>query len=78
MAREARVRPWLPNERRLFVEKFSLLGKNFHRIAQCMPGRTTAECVVFYYRNQKVRRLFRSLPTTEVNYTVSRPEPLIP
>ena len=50
---EARVRPWSAAERRTFLEKFSLYGKQFPKIAAHLPLRSTADCVVWYYRHQK-------------------------
>lgn len=51
---EARVRPWSAAERRTFLDKFSLYGKDFARIATHLAARSTADCVVYYYRTQKV------------------------
>jgi hypothetical protein len=51
---EARVRPWSAAERRTFLDKFSLYGKDFARIATHLAARSTADCVVYYYRAQKV------------------------
>jgi hypothetical protein len=53
-ADEARVRPWSAAERRTFLDKFSLYGKDFARIATHLAARSTADCVVYYYRTQKV------------------------
>jgi hypothetical protein len=51
---KARVRPWSAAERRTFLDKFSLYGKDFARIATHLAARSTADCVVYYYRTQKV------------------------
>ena len=53
-ADEARARPWSAAERRTFLDKFSLYGKDFSRIATHLAARSTADCVVYYYRTQKV------------------------
>ena len=53
-ADEARARPWSAAERRTFLDKFSLYGKDFARIASHLAARSTADCVVYYYRTQKV------------------------
>ena len=53
-ADEARARPWSAAERRTFLDKFSLYGKDFARISTHLAARTTADCVVYYYRTQKV------------------------
>ena len=53
-ADEARARPWSAAERRTFLDKFSLYGKDFARIATHLAARSTADCVVYYYRTQKV------------------------
>ena len=47
------VRPWMDWEKKIFHEKFSSYGKNFKRIATFIDGRTTADCVVYYYQTQK-------------------------
>ena len=53
------VRPWMDWERKIFHEKFSSYGKNFKRIATFIDGRTTADCVVYYYQTQKTGEGFR-------------------
>ena len=50
---EARVRPWSAAERRTFLEKFGVYGKQFRKIAAHLPLRSTADCIVWYYRHQK-------------------------
>ena len=47
------VRPWTAEEKKTFHEKFASFGKNFKRIAAFIDGRTTADCVVYYYQRQK-------------------------
>ena len=47
------VRPWTAEEKKTFHEKFASFGKNFKRIATFIDGRTTADCVVYYYQRQK-------------------------
>jgi len=47
------VRPWTETEKKIFHEKFASFGKNFKRIATHIDGRTTSDCVVYYYQRQK-------------------------
>ena len=47
------IRPWTAEEKKTFHEKFASFGKNFKRIAAFIDGRTTADCVVYYYQRQK-------------------------
>ncbi len=60
---------WSEEEKLVFVEKlvdFSLLPeskgmrKNFHRISEHLPNKTTRDCVQFYYLNKKTK-LFKVL-----------------
>ena len=53
------IRPWTEDEIRVYHEKFTAYGKNFRRIAKHLPGRNTADCVVYYYRNQKTSDGFK-------------------
>eukprot|EP00958_Prasinococcus_capsulatus_P001124 scaffold104_cov375-Prasinococcus_capsulatus_cf.AAC.3 len=50
---------WTEEEKRLFMDKFLQYNKNFRRIASEIEGRTTGECVCFYYRNQKTPEFAR-------------------
>lgn len=45
--------PWSMEEKKLFLDKYFLLGKDFRRIAAYLEHKTVADCVEFYYRNQK-------------------------
>lgn len=47
------VNPWTPEERGVFLEKFAAHGKNFSKIASFLEHKTTADCVEFFYKNQK-------------------------
>lgn len=47
------INPWSAEERRVFLEKFAVYNKNFSKIASHLEYKTTADCVEFYYRNQK-------------------------
>ena len=58
--REKFIRPWTEEEVRVYHEKFSAYGKNFRRISNHLPGRDTADCVVYYYRNQKTSDGFKA------------------
>lgn len=50
---ELRSRPWEEDEIKIFKEKYLLHTKDFRKIASFLPGRTSQDCVMFYYRNQK-------------------------
>ena len=47
------MNPWTAEEKKTFLEKFALYNKNFSKIASHLEYKTTADCVEFYYRNQK-------------------------
>ena len=47
------VNPWMPEEKGIFQEKFAAFGKNFSKIAYFLDHKTTADCVEFFYKNQK-------------------------
>ncbi|KAH9310124.1 hypothetical protein KI387_038035, partial [Taxus chinensis] len=47
------INPWSPEEKRIFLEKFFLFNKNFQKIASFIEHKTVADCIEFYYRNQK-------------------------
>jgi hypothetical protein len=47
------VNPWMPEEKGIFLEKFAAFGKNFSKIASFLEHKTTADCVEFFYKNQK-------------------------
>ncbi|XP_024390849.1 uncharacterized protein [Physcomitrium patens] len=54
MERERKsMNPWSWEEKRVFLEKFAVYNKNFSKIASHLELKTTADCVEFYYRNQK-------------------------
>ncbi|CDI74619.1 myb-like DNA-binding domain-containing protein, putative [Eimeria praecox] len=44
------VTVWAEAEARTFVEKYLMYPKNFEKIAACLDGKTTRDCVDFYYR----------------------------
>lgn len=48
------IAPWDEGERRLFMDLFLQYPKDFRRIAANMPGRTSGDCVAFFYRHQKL------------------------
>ena len=54
------TRPWAEWEKKIFHEKFASYGKNFKRVATFIDGRTTAECVTYYYQRQKTDDGFKS------------------
>ncbi|CBZ49971.1 putative myb-like DNA-binding domain-containing protein [Neospora caninum Liverpool] len=41
---------WAESEARTFVEKFLMYPKNFEKIASYLDGKSTKDCVDFYYR----------------------------
>ncbi len=47
------INPWTTEEKKCFFEKFAMYNKNFSKIASHLEHKTTADCVEFYYRNQK-------------------------
>lgn len=47
------MNPWSAEEKKMFLEKFAVYNKNFSKIASHLEYKTTADCVEFYYRNQK-------------------------
>ena len=53
LEREERTLMWDSKEKDIFLEKFMQYPKDFRKIATFLPHRTTADCVVFYYKNQK-------------------------
>lgn len=40
---------WTEEEKRTFIEKYLMYPKNFREIAASLPGKTTADCVSYYY-----------------------------
>ena len=60
LERLKRTRPWVEWEKKIFHEKFASYGKNFKRIATFIDGRTTADCVTYYYQRQKTEDGFKS------------------
>ena len=44
---------WTPRERRIFMEKYQQFPKDFTKIASFLEHRSVADCLVFYYKNQK-------------------------
>jgi hypothetical protein len=47
------INPWTAEEKKTFLEKFAVYNKNFSKISSHLEYKTTADCVEFYYRNQK-------------------------
>lgn len=45
---------WSPEERQTFMLKFIEHPKDFATIASYLPHRSVADCVVFFYKNQKL------------------------
>lgn len=53
------VNPWTPEEKGIFLEKFAAFGKNFCKIASFLEHKTTADCVEFFYKNQKAENFMK-------------------
>ncbi|XP_057828336.2 uncharacterized protein LOC131039563 isoform X2 [Cryptomeria japonica] len=47
------INPWTPEEKKIFLENFFSSNKNFQKIASLIEHKTVADCIEFYYRNQK-------------------------
>ncbi|OVA18114.1 SANT/Myb domain [Macleaya cordata] len=47
------INPWMPKEKEVFMEMLTIFGKDFKRIASFLDHKTTADCIEFYYKNQK-------------------------
>ncbi|KAL8452915.1 hypothetical protein Emag_002132 [Eimeria magna] len=59
------VTVWAEAEARTFVEKFLMYPKNFEKIAACLDGKSTRDCVEFYYRFKYKFSLKRRLQELE-------------
>eukprot|EP00177_Eucheuma_denticulatum_P007852 GFKZ01014295.1.p1 GENE.GFKZ01014295.1~~GFKZ01014295.1.p1 ORF type:complete len:435 (-),score=74.04 GFKZ01014295.1:833-2137(-) len=46
------INPWTRAERLLFLEKYSVMGKNFRKIAAFFEHKSVDDCVRFYYDNK--------------------------
>lgn len=49
-----RINPWTSDERKIYVEKFRVFGKDFRKIASFLDHKTIADCVEFYYKTHKL------------------------
>lgn len=47
------VNAWSAEEKEIFLNKYSLFGKNFKKISSFLQRRSIADCVEFYYKNHK-------------------------
>lgn len=45
--------PWSAEEKEVFMQKFLLHPKNFHKIATYLPDKETKDVVQYYYNNKK-------------------------
>ena len=52
---------WSEEEKKIFVEKYLMFPKNFRKIASFMPGKTTADCVSYYYTHKYTLNLKKRL-----------------
>ncbi|KAK7364711.1 hypothetical protein VNO80_13452 [Phaseolus coccineus] len=50
----AMINPWTSEERKIYLEKFKVFGKDFRKVASFLDHKTTADCVEFYYRSHKL------------------------
>lgn len=46
------IQVWTEAEQRVFVQKYLVHAKAFHRIASFLPFKSTADCIRFYYANK--------------------------
>lgn len=54
------LNPWTAEEKKIFAEKFAVYNKNFKEIASYIEYKTTADCIEYYYRNQKSEEFRKS------------------
>ncbi|KAK6933330.1 SANT/Myb domain [Dillenia turbinata] len=47
------INPWTSKEKEIFIDKLSIYGKDFRKIASFLDHKTTADCIEFYYKNHK-------------------------
>ncbi|WOH02494.1 hypothetical protein DCAR_0521883 [Daucus carota subsp. sativus] len=45
--------PWTSKEKEIFLNRLTTFGKDFRKIASFLERKTTADCIEFYYKNQK-------------------------
>lgn len=60
------LNPWTAEEKKIFSEKFALHYKNFKEIASHIQFKTTADCVEYYYQNQKSEEFRKSQPGVQL------------
>jgi hypothetical protein len=46
------IQVWTDAEQRIFVQKYLVHSKAFHKISSYLPFKTTADCIRFYYANK--------------------------
>ncbi|KAF8591315.1 hypothetical protein K439DRAFT_1327362, partial [Ramaria rubella] len=51
---------WTDEEKELYLEKYGIYPKQFGLIASFIPGKTSAQCVMFYYLHKKELIDFRA------------------
>eukprot|EP00803_Ostreobium_quekettii_P010854 evm.model.scf_2250.1 EVM.evm.TU.scf_2250.1 scf_2250:9588-23612(-) len=51
---EDNCNPWSADEKKVFMDKFIEHPKDFRTVASFLEHRTTADCIGFYYQNQKL------------------------
>ncbi|GER43242.1 nuclear receptor corepressor [Striga asiatica] len=56
------INPWTPDETEIFIDKLSIFGKDFSKIASFLERKTVADCVEFYYKNHKSESFQRAKP----------------
>lgn len=47
------INPWTAEETEIFIDKLAVFGKDFSKIASFLEHKTIADCIEFYYKNQK-------------------------
>ena len=49
--------PWTQEERAVFLQKYMEFPKEFGRIAEWLPNKSSGDCVLYYYLNKKALKL---------------------
>ena len=52
-ASEADIHDWTEEEKKIFLDKYAAFPKQFGIIANCLPNKTSSQCVDYYYLHKK-------------------------
>jgi len=52
-APEAGIHDWTEEEKKIFLDKYAAYPKQFGIIANCLPNKTSSQCVDYYYLHKK-------------------------